>query len=109
MPAGLPWSARGDALVLRVRLSPKSAADRIEGIDHLSDATAVLKVRVRALPQDGEANEALLRLLAKSLGIGTSMLHLESGATARVKVVAIAGDAAAIEARLSALCGLASS
>ncbi len=82
--SALPWNLRAaDALVLRLRLSPKSAADRIDGIAHLSDGSCVLKIRVRAVPQDGEANRALIQLLAKALDIGTSAVHLEGGATAR--------------------------
>ncbi len=103
--SSVPWSLRAaDALVLRVRLCPKSAFDRIRGIEHLSDATCVLKVRVRAVPQDGEANRALCQLLAKSLGIAASAVHLESGATARVKSLVISGDPADLAAKLATLC-----
>ncbi len=102
--SAVPWNPRSaDALVLRVRLSPKGAFDRIEGVEHLADESAVLKVRVRAVPQDGEANRALCRLLAKSLGVAASVVHLESGATARVKTIVIAGDAAGLAAKLAAL------
>jgi uncharacterized protein len=105
MQQALPWSERSvDLLAVRVRLSPKSAFDRIEGIEHLSDGSAVLKVRVRAVPQDGEANRALCLLLAKSLAIGASAIVLESGATARVKILAISGDAAGLAAKLAGLC-----
>jgi uncharacterized protein (TIGR00251 family) len=100
-----PWILRAaDLLALRVRLSPKSAFDRIEGIEPLSDGTYVLKVRVRAPPQDGEANRALLHLLAKSLDVTVSAIHLENGATARVKTLVMSGDAASLAARLGALC-----
>jgi len=46
-------------------LTPKSARDEIGGIEELADGRTVLKVRVRAVPQDGEANAALQRLIAK--------------------------------------------
>jgi uncharacterized protein len=102
----VPWSPRGaDALVLRVRLSPKGAFDRIEGIEHLADESSVLKVRVRAVPQDGEANRALCLLLAKSLGVPASAVHLESGSTARVKTIVISGDAAGLAAKLAKCTG----
>jgi uncharacterized protein YggU (UPF0235/DUF167 family) len=93
---------------LRVRLSPKSAFDRIEGIEQLSDASSVLKVRVRAVPQDGEANRALCQLLAKSLGVAASAVHLESGATARIKMIVLSGDAAGLAAKLAAYAGVSS-
>ena len=44
-------------------------------------------VKVRARAKDGEANEAVLALLADALGVPTSRLHLLRGATGRDKVV----------------------
>ena len=52
---------------LAVKLAPGAASDRIDGWDVDADDRAVLKVRVRARPVEGEANKALLLLLAKSL------------------------------------------
>jgi uncharacterized protein YggU (UPF0235/DUF167 family) len=46
-----------------------------------------LLVRVRAKPQDGAANEAVLALLARALGTAPSRLHLLRGATGREKLV----------------------
>ncbi len=103
MPEGRPWTARRDGLALAIRLTPKSSRDEIVGIEALADGRAVLKVRVRALPEAGAANEALIRLLAKSLGVASSNLHLESGGTSRLKTVHLAGDATALETKLSEL------
>ncbi len=103
MPEGRPWTARKDGLALAVRLTPKSSRDEIVGVEALADGRAVLKVRVRALPEAGAANEALIRLLAKSLGVAPSSLHLESGGTSRVKSVHLAGAPAALEAKLTEL------
>lgn len=47
----------------------------------------VLLVKVRAKPQDGAANEAVLALLADALGIATSRLRLLRGATGRDKLI----------------------
>jgi uncharacterized protein YggU (UPF0235/DUF167 family) len=91
--------------MLTVRLTPKSSRDGIDGIETLSDGRAFLKARVRAVPEAGEANEALRRLLAKSLKLPSSAVTLESGATARLKVLRIAGDPAELEARLAVLIG----
>ena len=44
-------------------------------------------VKVRAKPQDGAANEAVLELLADALGVATSRLQLLRGATSRDKLV----------------------
>jgi uncharacterized protein YggU (UPF0235/DUF167 family) len=48
-----------------------------------------LLVKVRAKPQDGAANDAVLALLAAALGIATSRLRLLRGATSREKLVQI--------------------
>ena len=101
----VPWSLRGANLVLSVRLTPKSSRDEIDGIDRLADGRTVLKVRVRALPQSGEANEALLRLIAKTLRVPTAAVRLESGATGRLKTLILAGDAEVLRANLADLTG----
>jgi uncharacterized protein len=103
MSEARPWAARKDGFALAIRLTPKSSRDEIVGIEALADGRAVLKVRVRALPEAGAANEALIRLLAKSLGVASSNLHLESGGTSRLKIVHLAGDTAALETKLNKL------
>lgn len=90
-------------MILSVRLTPKSSRDEIGGVDRLSDGRTVLKVRVRALPQDGEANEALIRLIAKSLHIPLASVRLAAGASGRVKTLSLAGDADALQAALADL------
>jgi len=97
----MPWRREGeDKLLLFVRLTPKSAADKIEGSQGLSDGSTVLKIRVRAVPEDGKANRALLELLSKNLGVPLAALSLKSGATSRLKTIAIAAPSAAMETRL---------
>ena len=68
-------------LVLRVTPGARS-----EGIE--IDRERVL-VKVRAKPQDGAANEAVLGLLAAALGVATSRLQLLRGATSRDKLMQI--------------------
>ncbi len=102
MPAR-PWTVAGDALMVTVRLTPKGGRDAIEGIDHLADGAAVLKARVRAAPSEGEANTALVRLLAKALGIAPRQVALAGGATARIKRIRIEGDPASLAAQLEKL------
>ena len=67
---------------LSVRVTPRASTDRIDGFD---DA-GVLKVRVTASPTDGQANAAVSRLIARSLGLPARDVMLVSGATARNKV-----------------------
>ncbi len=76
---------------LPIRLTPGASADRIDdwGVD--ADGRPVLKVRVRARPVEGEANAALLKLLAKSLGVPKSAVSLDRGGQSRTKMIAIDG------------------
>ena len=74
-----------------MRLTPGAAADRIDGWDADADGRPVLKVRVRARPVEGEANAALLTLLAKTLGVAKSAVALERGGQSRTKMVSVAG------------------
>jgi hypothetical protein len=61
----------------------------------------VLKARVAAPPVEGEANAALVRLVAKALGLPRSAVRITSGETARVKVLDIDGlDEAEVRGRL---------
>lgn len=79
---------------VRVRLTPSSNADRIDGLGADSAGAPHVKARVRAVPEDGEANDALVELLADSLGVSKSAVRVERGQTTRVKTVYIAGVAA---------------
>lgn len=84
---------------LVVRLTPKSSKDAIEGWAEDEQGRKYLKVRVRAAPIEGRANEALILFLAKSLGIPKSRLTLMTGDTARLKQIEIEGvDQAVIDA-----------
>ena len=95
-----PWTASADGLTLSIRLTPKGGRDAIDGVETLSDGRSVLKARVRAAPTEGEANDALVRLLAKTLDVPARAVNLTAGAPARIKRVAVAGDAAMLAARL---------
>ena len=90
----VPWSVRGDGLLLTVRLTPKSARDEIGGVERLSDGRTVLKVtRARGSARRRRPMTALIRLLAKALHISASAVRLESGASGRLKILHLQGDA----------------
>ena len=97
------FSQRTDGVTLFVRLTPKSARDMIEGVEATDDGRAHLKARVRAVPEDGKANAALEKLLAKWLGIAARDVTIAAGATSRLKQVRISGDPEALAIKLSAL------
>lgn len=85
-----------------MRLTPRGGRDAIEGAVTLGDGTVVLKARVRAAPENGEANAALMNVLAKWLQTPIGRLELIHGATARIKTVAVRGSAREIIRRLTA-------
>ncbi len=78
-----------DALILRVRLQPKSSADRLEGLAHDAAGRAYLKARVRAIAEKGKANAALEKLIAKAIHVPRSRVCVIKGTTDRVKTVRI--------------------
>jgi uncharacterized protein (TIGR00251 family) len=87
-----PWILTDQGVELRLRLTPRGGRDALEGVETLSDGTKVVKARVRAAPVDGEANAALLKLIATVLKVKPRDLSLVSGETARIKTVLIRGD-----------------
>lgn len=100
LPKTLPWAVQPAGLLLTIRLTPKGGRDAIDGIAVLADGSAVLKARVRAAPSEGEANAALVKLVAGSLDVAPGQVGVVSGATSRVKRVMIAGDGTALAAAL---------
>ena len=90
------WVATPNGVVITVRLTPRGARDAIDGIETRADGSTVLKVRVRAIPSEGEANAALGRVLAKVLAVPPRDVEIVSGHTSRIKRVKISGDAAVL-------------
>jgi len=89
---------------LSVRLTPGAATDRIDGRDVDAEGRPVLKVRVRARPVEGEANEALIKLLAKALGVAKSAVVLQRGGQSRTKMIEVEGlSEGELKARLTDL------
>lgn len=99
----VPWRTSITGVSIALRVTPRGGRDGVDGIEQLSDGRSVLKVRVRAIADGGEANRAVLVLLAKSLGVPKASVSLLSGATSRLKQVAIAGDPARLTEALREL------
>jgi uncharacterized protein (TIGR00251 family) len=95
-----------DGLLLTVRLTPKGGRNALDGIAQLADGRAVLKARVRAAASEGEANSALVQLIACSLAVRPTSVSLIAGETARIKRLKIAGPAAALATTLESLMGV---
>jgi len=82
---GQPWcSTQGTDLVLRLRVRPRASPEGISGV-----RAGRLQLRVSAAPVDGEANERLMRILARELAVPASALVLTRGVTSRDKDVLV--------------------
>jgi uncharacterized protein (TIGR00251 family) len=99
----LPVSAHGDHIRLSIRLTPNGGRDCLDGIGEDAAGDRFLKARVRAVPEDGKANKALVELLASRLGVAKSAVSVVAGHTARNKILRIDGDPKDLADRCSAL------
>jgi len=96
-----PFRLRDNGMDLYVRLTPKAALDRTEGIETTADGRSHLKARVRAV--NGAANAALERLMAKALGVPASAVSVVAGGTSRLKTVRVVGEPVALTKKVEAL------
>ena len=87
--------------VIAIRVTPRSAKPGIGGWRAGADGREELELRVAEAPADGAANEAVIKLLAKALGISRSEVAIVSGAASRHKRIAIPFDVATARGRLS--------
>ena len=99
---GTSFRLRADGIDLYLRLTPKAATDRIDGVETAADGRSHLKARVRAVPENGAANQALARMLGKALGVPASAVSVISGGTSRLKTLRILGDPADLAERIEA-------
>ena len=87
-----PWRYSTGGISVALRVTPRGGRDGIEGVETLANGRSVVKVRVRAIAEGGEANRAVTELLAKALGVPKAKVRLLSGATSRMKQIAVDGD-----------------
>jgi uncharacterized protein (TIGR00251 family) len=89
-----PWRYCTDGISVALRVTPRGGRDDIDGLERLADGRTVVKVRVRAIADGGEANRAVTELLAKALGVPKAKVRILSGTTSRLKQIAVDGDPA---------------
>src|SRR3954467_811732 len=89
-----PWRYSTEGISVALRVTPRGGRDGIDGVDMLANGRSVVKVRVRAIAEGGEANRAVTELLAKSLGVPKVSVRVLSGMTSRLKQIAVDGDPA---------------
>jgi len=80
------YSEKDGILTFMVRVVPRASRSEIVG-----EHDGALRVRIAAPPVDGAANEELVRLLSRSLGVSRSAIEITAGHTAKLKTVRVAG------------------
>ena len=88
-------------LKVALRVTPNAAKDGIDGIEARPGAGLQLRIRVRAVPDKGKANSAVIALLAKAWDLPRSALSIVAGETGRDKMLLIAGPADRLAAALT--------
>jgi uncharacterized protein len=92
-------------LRLSVRLTPRSAKEAVGGFWVDAQGAVWLCASVRAVPEKGKANAALIKLLSRSFNIPSAAISLESGDVSRLKRLRIAGNAAMLARALETWTG----
>jgi uncharacterized protein YggU (UPF0235/DUF167 family) len=87
---------------VRVRVQPRARRPGLLGVVPAADGPR-LKLAVTEAPEDGRANRAACAALARALGVAPSAVQVAQGAAAREKTLVVAGDPAALAARLETL------
>lgn len=77
---------------LRLRVTPRARRAGIHGVAPDSDGSVALRIAVTEPPENGQANRAVLALLAKRCAFAKSQMEIVAGATVRRKVVLVRGD-----------------
>jgi uncharacterized protein YggU (UPF0235/DUF167 family) len=96
-----PWRRAEGCVIVRVRVTPKASLDAIDGLMPTPEGPA-LKARVRGVPADGAANDAVGRLLAEWLGVPKTSVSVAAGAKSRLKSLRVVGEPQGLEVRLRA-------
>ena len=101
-----PWRYSTQGISVALRVTPRGGRDDIDGVETLANGRSVVKVRVRAIADGGEANRAVTELVAKALGVTKASVRILSGTTSRLKQIAVDGDPAKLGAMLRELTAL---
>ncbi len=89
-------------LFLHIRATPGASRNEITGLAEVEGELS-LAVKVTAIAEKGKANEAVVKLLAKTSGLSKSSFTLVTGETSRNKMFAVAGDVSTLEKAIRTL------
>lgn len=96
------FTKRKDGIRVRVRATAGARCNKLAGIHHASDGASALSVKVRARPEKGNANQAIVEVLATALGVAKSCISIKAGESARNKTLEITGNPEHLLAKLAA-------
>ena len=97
-----PLTIMSNGLWVAIRLTPKASENRVTGIMAEADGAARIKVSVTAVPENGKANAALIKFLARQWKTPKSHISIIRGLTGRRKTVLVSGDPRQLSIRLQA-------
>ena len=87
----MPFRLGKDGVLAALRVTPNASRDKIDGVADQADGSKVLKVMVTVVPEDGKANDAVIKLLSKAWKIPRTRMQVVAGQTSRTKTVLIEG------------------
>jgi hypothetical protein len=93
--SGLELKDAQGRVTFPVRIVPRASRTELAGV-----TGGAVRIRISAPPVEGAANQALIRFLAKRLGVGRYQVEIVAGARGRTKVIAVEGITASDVARL---------
>lgn len=85
------FQLHAEGVQFAVRLTPKAAKDKLDRIDQDANGNARLRVTVTAVPENGKANAALIKLFSKKLRLPKTSIRLIAGDLNRNKTILVEG------------------
>lgn len=96
-----PFETTADGVRVTLRVTPKASRNAVTGLVDVGEGRTALKVAVTTVPEDGKANEAVIKLLSKLWHVPKSSIAVVAGHTDRNKILHVAGDPADLMRRLA--------
>lgn len=87
-----PFAATADGVAVAVKVTPKASRTKILGLVRDAEGRSLLAVAISAPPEDGKANTALIKLLAREWHVAKSAVTVTAGAASRRKSLHVAGN-----------------